>query len=220
MAQAKKLQNYFRDFLPLNYREFRQAVQTMTANQSVVAELLRICCEEDDVKAMKMAFERILGKPEKVLVIKRTVIKTIYPDAQAKRPTPIIDTRVQDETAVTETEDEPIIVEEADSPSFMLRRQLDIIGDGGQQKAYHIGDNRNQFTVAEVFAANVYATAMRGGNLGAIDLLFNYLDGAVADVVRLEGEDTLVLENYADVAPYEAKLGDDGVWYIESEAVG
>lgn len=220
MAQAKKLQNYFKDFLPLNYREFRQKVPEMTANQSVVAELLRICCEDDDVKAMKMAFERILGKPEKVLVIKRTIVKTIFPDATGKRPTPLIDTRTQDETAVIEQEDEPIIVEEAESPSFMLRQQLDSIGDQGQQRAYYIGDNRNSFTVAEVFAANVYATAMRGGNLGAIDLLFNYLDGAVADVVRLEGEDTLVLENYADIAPFEAIQGEDGVWYIESEAVG
>ena len=192
----------------------------MTANQSVVAELLRICCEEDDVKAMKMAFERILGKPEKVLVIKRTVVKTIFPDATEKHLTPLIDTRTQDETAVIEQEDEPIIVEEAESPSFMLRKELDTIGDAGQSRAYAIGDNRNSYTVAEVFAANVYATAMRGGNLGAIDLLFNYLDGAVADVVRLEGEDTLVLENYADVAPFEAIQGDDGVWYIESEAVG
>ena len=220
MAQSQKLQNYFKDFLPLNYRDFRQQVRTMTANQSVVAELLRVCCEEDDVKAMKMAFERILGKPEKVLIIKRTIVKTIFPDAQAKNPTRAIDTRVQDETTAVEPDEEPIIVEESESPSYMLRKELDIIGDSGQQRAYSIGDNRDKFTVAEVFAANVYATAMRGGNLGAIDLLFNYLDGAVADVVRIEGEDTLVLENYADIAPYEAIQGDDGVWYIESEAIG
>lgn len=192
----------------------------MTANQAVVAELLRVCCEEDDVKAMKMAFERILGKPEKVLVIKRTIVRTIFPDAKEKQLKPVIDTRIQDEVMEIEKEDEPIILDEVESPSYMLRKELDTIGDQGQQKAYYIGDNRNQHSVAEVFAANVYAVAMRGGNLGAIDLLFNYLDGAVADVVRLEGEDTLILENYADVAPFEAIQGEDGVWYIESEAVG
>lgn len=220
MAQAKKLQNYFSDFLPLNYREFRQAVPKMSANQAVVAELLRICAEEDDVKAMKMAFERILGKPEKVLVIKRTKVRTVFPDAQKKLAEPVIDTRAKDEVMYIENDDEPIIVDEANAPGYLLRKQLDIVGDKGQQHAYYIGDNRNQFTVAEVFVANVYAVAMRGGNLGAIDLLFNYLDGAVADVVKLEGEDTLVLENYADVAPFEAIQGEDGVWYIETEAVG
>ena len=69
----------------------------------------------------------------------------------------------------------------------------------------------------EVLAANLYAIAMRGGNLGAIDLLFNHLDGAVADVIRLEGEDTILLENYAEQAPYNAVQDEDGVWYVEEE---
>lgn len=220
MERTKKLQNYFKDFLPLNYKEFRRLVPEMTSNQSVVAELLRICCEDDDVKAMKMAFERILGKPEKVLVIKRTIVKTVFPDARTKHLTDQTVKRVEDETQVVDVDDVPIIIEASDSPGYMLRKELDIIGDAGQQRAYSITDQKNNFTVAEVFAANVYATAMRGGNLGAIDLLFNYLDGSVADVVRIEGEDTLVLENYADVAPFDAIQGEDGVWYIESEAVG
>ena len=220
MERTKKLQNYFKDFLPLNYKDFRRSVPEMTSNQSVVAELLRICCEDDDVKAMKMAFERILGKPEKVLIIKRTVVRTIFPDARTKHITDQTVARVEDETQKVDDDDEPIIIEAADAPGFLLKKQLDIIGEAGQQKAYNIVDRKNDFTVAEVFVSNVYATAMRGGNLGAIDLLFNYLDGAVADVVRIEGVDTLVLENYADVAPYEAVQGEDGIWYIESEAVG
>lgn len=218
---SKKLQNYFSDFLPMNYLEFRRSVPKMTANQGVVAELLRICCEEDDVKAMKMAFERILGKPEKVLVIKRTTVRTVFPDAGLKALEPVIDDRVQDEVAVMpKSDDEPVIIAEADSPGYLLRKELDKVGGDGMEQAYQIGDNRNKHDVAKVFAANVYAVAMRGGNLGAIDLLFNYLDGAVADVVRVEGEDVLVLDNYADVAPFEAKLGEDGIYYIESEAVG
>lgn len=40
MERTKKLQNYFKDFLPLNYKEFRRLVPEMTSNQSVVAELL------------------------------------------------------------------------------------------------------------------------------------------------------------------------------------
>ena len=220
MVQGKKLQNYFNDFLPMNYREFRQAVPDMSANQAVVAELLRVCCEEGDVKAMKMAFERILGKPEQVLVIKRTVVRTVFPDATKKLDKPVRSTRAQDELATIDKGDEPVIIGETDSPSYVLRKELDVVGDSGQAYAYEVGDNRDKHTVARVLASNVYAVAMRGGNLGAIDLLFNYLDGAVADVVRLDGLDTLLLENYADIAPYEAIQGDDGVWYIESEEVG
>lgn len=220
MVQGKKLQNYFNDFLPMNYREFRQAVPDMSANQAVVAELLRVCCEEGDVKAMKMAFERILGKPEQVLVIKRTVVRTVFPDATKKLDKPVRSTQAQDELAIIDKGDEPVIIGETDSPSYVLRKELDVVGDSGQAYAYEVGDNRDRHTVARVLASNVYAVAMRGGNLGAIDLLFNYLDGAVADVVRLDGLDTLLLENYADIAPYEAIQGDDSVWYIESEEVG
>lgn len=46
----------------------------------------------------------------------------------------------------------------------------------------------NPFTfVAEVMVSNLYAIAMRGANLAAITMLFDYIDGAVADVIRLEG---------------------------------
>lgn len=215
----KKLQNSFNDFLPQTYREFRRDLVKLSSNQAVVAELLRICCEEDDVKAIKLAFERILGKPEKVIVIKRTLVRTVFPDAKAKQPRKIVDKRVLDEVAVMSVTEEKIVVDEENAPGVLLRKMLDKIGDEGQQYAYEVTDNRNRYTVAEVMVANLYAIAMRGSNLGAITMLFDYLDGAVADVIRLDGEDTIVLENWSDIAPYEAMLGEDGVWYMQTEAV-
>jgi hypothetical protein len=216
----KKLQNSFNDFLPQNYLIFHRSVSLLSANQAVVAELLRICCEGDDVKAIKLAFERILGKPEKVIVIKRTLVRTIFPDASKKSLTPVINDRVQDETShnVTEFEDK-LIIDEANAPGVLLRKMLDKIGEEGRDYAYHVVDKKDQFTVAEVMVANLYAIAMRGANLAAITMLFDYLDGAVADVIRLDGEDTILLESYADIAPYEAQQDDDGVWYIQTEAV-
>lgn len=213
-----KLQNYFKPFLSMNYREFKLARDSMTANESVVAELLRVCCEEDEVKAMKMAFERILGKPEKVIIIKRTLLKIVYPDAKTKSLKPVENLRVLDESEEVEVE-KPVVVQEADAPGAILRKEVDSIGESPSIYAYDVIEDKDKHTVAHVFAANVYATAMRGGNLAAIDLLFDYLDGCVADVIRLEGEQTVVLENYADTAPYEAKLGADGVYYIEKESV-
>lgn len=215
---TKKLQNFFNDFLPLNYRSFRRAVSTMTANQAVVAELLRACCEEDDVKAIKLTFERVLGKPEKVLTIKRTIVRTIYPDANKKLVQPEVNTRVLDERVEME-EDKPVVVDEADAPSKLLRDMFDKVGARGREYAYAVVEGKDDFDVAEVLVANLYVIAMSGANLDAIKLLFDYLDGAVADVVRLEGENTLVIESFADIAPYEAIKGEDGVYYTEMEAV-
>lgn len=205
----------------MNYRAFKQAMPTLSSNQAVVASLIRICCEEDDVKAIKIAFERILGKPEKVVVIKRTLVRTVFPDAKTKAPRALVNNRVQDETAaVALTENkELVVVDEANAPGILLQKKLDEIGDALNTYSYEVLDEKDKYSVAEVMVANLYAIAMRGSNLAAIDMLFDRLDGAVADVVRLEGEDTILLESLADVAPYEAKQGADGVYYIETESI-
>lgn len=217
----KKLQNSFNLFLPLKYREFKATSHQLSSNQAVVASLIRICCEEDDVKAIKIAFERILGKPEKVVIIKRTKVRTIFPDAKAKALQPSVISRVEDETAavaITEKED-IVVVDEENAPGVLLRKMLDKIGESINSYAYDVLDRKDRHTVAEVMVANLYAIAMRGSNLGAITMLFDYLDGAVADVVRLDGEDTILLESYADEAPYEAIQDSDGTWYVETDAI-
>lgn len=219
MAQAKKLQNSFNTFLPQKYFDFSRNSHLLTSNEAVVAELIRICCDKDDVKAIKMAFERILGKPEKVVVIKHTTVRTVFPDARTKQPKPAIDDRVQDDFKPVSITDNKVVVSEENAPGILLKKMVDEIGEKERDYSYEVLDKKDNYTVAEVMAANLYGIAMRGGNLGAIDLLFNYLDGAVADVVRLEGENTIQLESWADVAPYDAKLGEDGVFYVEVEAV-
>lgn len=215
----KKLQNSFNEFLPLKWQAFRRQLVELSSNEAVVAELLRICCEEDDVKAIKIAFERILGKPEKVIIIKRTMVRTVFPDAKTKQPKMIVDDRVLDEVAIQPVQTAKIIIDEANAPGVLLRKMLDKIGEKGREYAYDVIDKKNQHTIAEIMVANLYAIAMRGANLAAIMMLFDYLDGAVADVIRLEGEDTILLQNWADVAPYEAVQDEKGVWYIETEAV-
>lgn len=220
--ETKKLQNYFNDFLPMEYTAFKRGINDLSSNPAVVAELLRVGCEETvangGIKAIQMAFERILGKPEKPLIIKRTSVRMLYPEATAKQLSPTINDRVQDEVAPTLKPD-LIVLSEQDSPSYRLRYELDKIGEKGRGYAYEVKDNPHGHTVAEVLVANLYALAMAGGNLSAIDLLFNYLDGAVADVIRLEGNDTILLENYATEAPYDAIQSEDGTWYVEKEGV-
>lgn len=208
-----KLNNYFKDHLPKNYRDFRLSVHKMSSNEAVVAELLRICCEEDNVQAIKLFFERTLGKPEKTIVIKRTSIRMEYPNATKKALEP----QIEEETTAISPLENKVIVEEKDSPGWLLNRALDKIGESGQEYAYEVIEDKDKYPVIEVLAANLYAIAMRGGNLNAITLLFDYLDGSVADVIRLDAEDTILLENYAEQAPYNAIQDENGVWYVEEE---
>lgn len=219
MAQAKKLQNSFNDFLPQKYFDFKREMHNLTSNQAVVAELLRICCEEDDVKAIQMAFERILGKPEKVVVIKRTIVRTVFPDARTKALKAEVDDRVQDEFKPVAITENKVVISADNAPGILLQEMVSKIGEKEREYSYSVLDDKDRYTVAEVLAANIYGIAMRGSNLGAIKLLFDYLDGAVADVVRLEGENIIELESWADVAPFEAIQGEDGVFYVEQESV-
>lgn len=215
----KKLQNSFNEFLPQKFKAFRRSVNELTSNQSVVHELLRICCEEDDVKAIQMAFERILGKPEKVIVIKKTIVRTVFPDAQTKSLKAVVDERVQDEFVPQTITETAVVVDEKNAPGILLRKMIEEIGDKPRQHSYNVLDDKDSYSVAEVMTANLYGIAMRGSNLGAIRLLFDYLDGAVADVIRLDGESVIEVESWADVAPFEAIQGDDGVYYVETESV-
>lgn len=203
----------------MNYGDFKRKMRDMNSNEAVVASLLRICCEEENPKAIQMAFERILGKPEHVIIIKRTLVRTLYPDAKTKALEPVVNTRVMDETQEVAQVEEQIVISEADAPGILLKKELEAIGDMPRAYAYDVIDDKDNYTVAEVMVASLYSMAMAGENLKAIDLVFNYLDGAVADVIRLEGEDTILLESWADVAPYEAILGDDGIYYLETESV-
>lgn len=213
-----KLQNYFKDFLPLKYHDFQVARDGMTANQSVVAELLRVCCEEDDVKAMRMAFERILGKPEKVLIIKRMNMRVTYPEAAQQELAPPAAV-VEEAPVVPAFTEDKVVIPETDAPGVLLRRMLDEMGSKPAHYAYDVLEEKSTHSVAHVFVANVYAVAMRGGNLSAIDLLFSYLDGAIADVVRISSNDTIWVENYAQTAPHDAIRDEHGVYYVERELV-
>lgn len=215
--RQKKMQNYFNEFLPQKYFDFRKNIYQLTSNQAVVAELLRTCCEEKEVKALEMAFERILGKPEKAVVIKRTMVRVEYPDATVKAIKPSFDDRVVDEVRVINHDESRVVIDAGNAPGLLLRRMVDEIGDKPRDYSYQVLENKHQHTVAEVMAANLYGIAMTGSNLGAIKLLLDHIDGAVADVIRLEGLDTILLENWADVAPFEAIQDENGVWFIERE---
>lgn len=215
----KKLQNSFNDFLPSTYFKFRRNAHLLNSNQAVVHELLRICCEEDDIKAIQMAFERILGKPEKVIVIKRTNVRTVFPDARTKALTAEINDRVMDEFVPQTITQTAVVVDEKNAPGILLRKMIDKIGEESRQYSYEVLDKKDKHTVAEVMVANLYGIAMRGANLGAIRLLFDYCDGAIADVIRLDGLDTILLESYADIAPFEAIQDENGMWYVEFEGV-
>lgn len=201
----------------MGYREMTMRMNRMTSNQLVVATLLKACCDDGDTKAIELTFHRVLGKPEKAVVIKRVQVRTIYPNASRK-------TLKKPQKALTEMTNKPylqnkVVVDSDNAPGRLIQRKLDKVGESDGSYIYEVLNNKSLYTVSEVMVANLYAIAVSGKNLSAIKLLLDYLDGAVADVVVVESDDVVLLENYAKEAPYEATKGEDGVFYTEMVAV-
>lgn len=238
-----KLQNHFNKYLLLPYNQFKLMIPGMTIHQAIAARLLQKCCEEMAVGAIEMAFERVLGKPERVVRVRRTTLKTRYLEAKTRAEEPVLPTKAADTkpvetphkqspvTAVAVTSpqnslsvsldassaenDQTIILEAKDAPSAVLWRIMDKMGEMGSAVASQVVDNPSSHIVAEVLVSNLYLMAMRGGDLKAIELVFDYIDGAVADVVRLEGDNVIVVDDYSEIAPYNAVKDTTGVWCVE-----
>ena len=156
----KKLQNYFNDFLPMNYTDFRKDIYQMTSNQAVVAELLRLSCEETDVKPIEMAFERILGKPEKVVVIKRTLVRTLFPDAKTKELKPQIQDKNLDEVRENVVS-EGVVIDASNAPGVLLKQMVDEIGEKPRGYSYQVLDNKNKHTVSYLAERGTSHTSCR-----------------------------------------------------------
>lgn len=189
----------------------------LNAGDAVVAQLLSICCEDKDIKAMRLAFERILGKPEKVVVIKRCRTRVLYPDATGRLGAGDDTSAPALETGSPIILPDDVVISGHEAPGVYLRELLGKVCDMKQSDVFAVLDDRESHDVATVLVCNLYAVAILGANLGAIEILFNYLDGSVADVVRIETDSVIELEDYSDKAPYNAIKNSDGVWCVESE---
>lgn len=191
----------------------------LNAGDAVVAQLLSICCEDKDIKAMRLAFERILGKPEKVVVIKRCRTRVLYPDATERLSAgDTTDEPESSEVALQTIDPGEVVISGYESPGVYLRELLVKVCDMKQSEVFAVLEDRDSYDVATVMVCNLYAIAILGANLGAIEILFDYLDGSVADVIRIETDSVIELEDYSDKAPYNAVKNSDGVWCVESEA--
>lgn len=189
----------------------------LNAGDAVVAQLLSICCEDKDIKAMRLAFERILGKPEKVVVIKRCRTRVLYPDATGRLSEGNSSGGPVAETALSIVAQDDVVIDGHESPGVYLRELLVKVCDMKQADVFAVLEDRDSYDVATVLVCNLYAVAILGANLGAIEILFDYLDGSVADVIRIETDSVIELEDYSDKAPYNAVKNSDGVWCVESE---
>lgn len=213
--------------LMTNYGDLIRSSSKFNNYQYVVYNLLRCCIEDANIKAIMLAFDRVCGKVEKPIIVRNTSVKVQFLEAKSKSDNPedvyVISTGATVAERQAEilskkpdrADDGVVVLPESEQPSHMLNRSLDEIGGLSPDDLTEILDNPTDYPTHLVFVASLFSIAQASTGLGGIRVIFDRVDGAVADIIVVENDqDVVLLENYADVAPYNAVLNADGVYEV------
>ena len=211
--EKRTLSYHFNEMLNENYGELWRNSHTFSNNKNAVFGLVRLCCEEANIDAIRMAFERTIGKVAKPVVIRHISVQTRFPYATRLASHSSVKNAIQSNQQAQGA----ISVQAHQLPSHVLTDALNKIGGSNQDFLAEVLDNKKKHNTALVVAANLYAVAQSGKNMASVKLLFELLDGAVADVVEVYEQKPVQLTNYAEEAPANAKMGSDGVYFIEQQ---
>lgn len=161
-----------------------------------------------NVRSIKTALERVDGKVSKPVEIRTPRIVHKYINAKTNTGPKFLP-----RAAVSPDNSE--VVREANAlPSFSIRGMIEKLEDKPKTVVHTILENKTKFKVVEVIAAKLYDLAHHEEQK-AIDEILDQIDGKVADVIEILGEDIELLE-YQDEAPINAIL-ENGVYVVKGD---
>lgn len=167
------------------------------------------------LKAIRIALERVDGKVE-------TPVEVIYPKVYMLFPYAVTDSHsIQDDTPVAEKA--LVTKPKIDIETAGLRETVKLLGHSPLAAVDAIISNQEALSkdatadvwdpyVKSVVAAKLFMLSR--GKLDAISEILDQIDGKVAEVVRVMGEDIYIV-SYSKIAPQAAKINKDGVLQIE-----
>lgn len=218
-SNKKQLQEWLNQALTTTYGELLTLYKVASNKQRSVLSLVMECCELPNLEAIGMTFDRVVGKVAKPVEVRVVRTRYLYVNATAKELTPPPAPPQQAQIDYDDDADQEVIVPEEMLPSDFLLRELERVGMMTKEETNAVLDDRNNHQVATVMCANLYTAlshSKSGVRMGAIRLLFDRFDGAVADKVLISaGDDLIRLPNYAQVAPYNAKKNSKGYYYLD-----
>lgn len=241
MASDNKLGKFLTEVSNWKWDEFLKAEHDpkYTSNQAMIFALVRACAMQK-MEAIKMSLNRLDGKLKTPIKIEYPKIFYLYPNAKLEEPltkndvakileadpeTPvqIVSGEVLAPPPVAEPEVEP------DLPSLSLRQTLTKMSDYPRelpQAIVQLALETEQWmkkngpppdeipAVKSVVAAHLLILA-QARNIDALGEVFDQIDGKLAEVIQLLGDD-IYITSYALTAPPEAKVNKDGVLEVEA----
>lgn len=211
----------FEEIIHLEWGEFIKLEQDKGASVDdvVLCSLIRACSDTDDIAAIKLAFDRVEGLLETLIEIKVPKFYTRYLNAKEVEPAP-----KQIEAAEGEQKDDPT---KYDPATAKLRETLKEMRSMPRdvirvvllyKKRLDKGTPvETEPKVKAVIVANLLKHVTKG-RFRAIELVFDQIDGKLPKAINLLGGADVYVDDYNTlVAPANAELDENGVYYAENQ---
>lgn len=208
MFDKKKAGDYLVSILDSNFSiVYDDDDSYITNEQQVIHALLRsISSLNGSLRSIKTAIERVDGKVEQPVEIRIPQINHLFPYAK-KQGDWIMPIKSEIKS------DKGKVIREANQlPSKSIRRQIRELRDKPFNIVKTVVESPNDFPIKLVIACSLYYLAIEFNDIASIDEILDQLDGKVADVIEIYGED-IEIQHYNVEAPANAKKI-NGQWQI------
>lgn len=215
------LKQRFEEIIHMEWGDFvkLEADKSASVDDVILCSLIRTCADTDDIAAIKLAFDRVDGILDTLIEIKVPKFYVRYVNAKEIEPG-----ARQIEAASDEKKDEP---SNYDPATAKLRETLkemrgmprDVI------RIVSLYKKRVEKGVAvdphprvkAVIVANLLKHVTKG-RYRAIELVFDQIDGKLPKAINLLGGEDVYVDDYTSVvAPANAQLDENGVYYAENK---
>lgn len=218
----------FEELMHLEWDEFYKLEKDKgsSIDDTVLTSLIRICADDDDIAAIKLAFDRIDGLQAVLIEIKVPKFYIRYIKAtemeqgskELEAPEVAKKEKISSYDPVTAKLRETL-AEMRSMPREVIRvvRLFKMRIEKAIDSGMTIPPEQKKPMVKSVIVANLLKNVQKG-KFKAVELVFDQIDGKMPKAIQLlGGEDVEVEDDQTLVAPAHSILGEDGIYYAEDK---
>lgn len=217
------LKERFEEIIHLTWSEFiaLEKDDLATVDDVTLCALVRICTDTDDIKATKIAFDRVEGMLETPIKIKVPKFYTRFVNAKTLEPGAFDSGKA---VAVLEKKADtydPATAKLRETLAEMRKMPKQVVGLvlGHKKEIEKGGVAQRDPKVKSVLVANLLYNASTG-NTKAIDLVFDQIDGKLTRTITLLGGEDVFVDDYSLlVAPVGSIKDEDGHYILENKSM-
>lgn len=225
------MKDRFEELIHLEWDKFceLESDKNTSVEDVVLCTLIRTCADSDDISAMKLAFDRIDGLQATLIEIKVPKFYLRYPNATEQEPgAPALPEGEEKPKEESKSKYDPATAKLRETLREMRGMPRDVIRvvllykkriEKRLKENMDLPEDMKRPMVKSVMVANLLKNVQKG-KFKAIELVFDQIDGKLPKAIQLLGGDDVYVDDHTTlVAPADALLGEDGVYYAENKAM-